>query len=499
MLSKFGLIRNILIVLSIIFLSSCKEDTIQPELYGSISGVVMDQDAVSAIEGASITTAPPSSAILTGKDGKFSIEDIPVGNYTITAQKSGYKKASVSVNVRENAAAQATIFLEVDDGTNAAPNPPSDPQPSNQAANQPVNVTLGWSASDPDAGDTLSYTVFLYKSGSFNREIIAEDISDTTVDAQNLEYSTTYYWQVVVKDSSGLSVNGETWSFTTMPFPDNSIVYSKRINDNYEIFSNDTSDVAMVRLTDMVSREWWPRFNSRRSKIAFTSDENIGANIYTMNPDGSDIFRVTNIPVSGYNNYGIGFCWSFDDGKFFYANNDKLYSIYINGSGRTQIAAAPSGRNFREVEQSPQGGKLVVLTIGSEIYNSEIYLMNSDGSDMTLFVGNEAGITERPSFSIDGNRVMFTHDVSGYQSLDGRQLDSHIFIYPVNSGDSIDVSVNKPAGTNDTNPRFSPDGAKIIFNNAPNDGSKTPEIWIMDTDGTDRRMIIEDGIMPDWR
>ena len=56
MLSKFGLFRNIFIVLSIIFLSSCKEDTIQPELYGSISGIVMDQDASSAIEGASITT-----------------------------------------------------------------------------------------------------------------------------------------------------------------------------------------------------------------------------------------------------------------------------------------------------------------------------------------------------------------------------------------------------------------------------------------------------------
>ncbi len=499
MLSKFGLFRNIFIILSLIFLSSCKEDTIAPELYGSISGIVMDQDASTALEGASITTSPPTSAILTGSDGKFSIQDIPVGNYTITAQKNGYKKSSVSVSVRENAVTQATIFLEVDNGTNTAPNPPSDPVPSNEAADQPINVTLSWTASDPDASDSLTYTVFLYKSGAINKETIAEGIGDTSVVAQNLEYGTTYYWQVVVKDSSGLTSNGETWSFTTMPFPDNPVVYAKKIDNNYEIFSNDTSAGSMARLTEMVSREWWPRFNSRRSKIAFTSDENVGANIYTMDPDGSNIFRVTNLPVSGYHNYGIGFCWSFDDGKFFYANNDKLYSINVNGSGRTTIATAPAGRNFREVEQSPQGDKLVVLTIGSEVYNSEIYLMNSDGSNMTLFVGNEAGITERPSFSIDGNRVMFTHDVSGYQSLDGRQLDSHIFIYPVNSGDSIDVSVNKPAGTNDTNPRFSPDGAKIIFNNAPNDGSKAPEIWIMDTDGTDRRMIIDNGFMPDWR
>ena len=70
MLSKFGLFRNILILLSIIFISSCKEDIVEPELYGSISGIVMDQDASSAIEGASITTSPPTSAILSGKGRK---------------------------------------------------------------------------------------------------------------------------------------------------------------------------------------------------------------------------------------------------------------------------------------------------------------------------------------------------------------------------------------------------------------------------------------------
>jgi TolB protein len=499
MLSKFRLLRNILVILTVVLLSSCKEDTVQPELYGSISGIVMDQSTSAVIEGAGITTSPPTSAILTASNGKFTIDNIPVGNYTITAQKNGYKKASVSISVRENTTTQATIFLEVDNGTNVAPNTPSNPIPSNAAADQPVNLTLMWSASDPDAGDSLSYSVYLYKSGSSSQDIIASGIADTTVDVEDLEYNTTYFWQVVVKDSGGLSANSETWSFTTMPFPDNPLVYSKKTNDNYEIFSNDTAATAEIRLTNLVSREWWPRFNSRRNKIAYTSDANVGANIYTMNTDGSGVLQVTNIPVTGYHNYGIGFCWSFDDGKFFYSNNDKLYSINVNGSGRTTIATAPAGRNFREVEQSSQGNKLVVLTIGSEVYNSEIYLMNSDGSNVTLFVDNQPGITERPSFSLDGTKVMFTHDISGYQNQDGRQLDSHIFIYSVNGSDSVDVSLNKPAGTNDTNPRFSPDGAKIIFNNAPNDGSKTPGIWIMDTDGTDRRMIIEDGIMPDWK
>lgn len=498
MSDKFRVLIKISAVLLLIFFSSCKEDTVQPVLYGSISGVVINDSTASVIEGAGVTTTPPTSAILTGSDGKFLIENIPVGNYTITVQKVGYKKGSVSVSVRENATTQATIFLEIDNGTNSSPNAPSGPNPSIAATGQPVNLSLSWSANDPD-GDSLSYTVYLYKSGSSSQDIIASGIYDTTVEVQNLNYSTTYYWQVTAKDSGGLSTNSGTWSFTTMQFPDNPLIYSMKVDNNYEIYSSDTAATATVRLTNLVSREWWPRYNSRRNKIAFTSNQNVGTDIYTMNPDGSDIFRVTNIPVAGYNNYGIGFCWSFDDGKFYYANYDKLYSIYVNGAGRTEIATAPAGRNFREVEQSPQGDKIVVLTIGSNVYDSEIYLMNSDGSNMTLFINNLPGITESPSFSTDGSRIIFTHDVSGYENQDGRQLDSHIFIYSVDGNDTVDVSVNKPAGTNDTYPRFSPDGAKIIFNNAPNDDSKAPEIWMMDTDGNNRRMIIEDGIMPDWK
>jgi TolB protein len=498
MSDKFRVLTHILAVLLLIFFSSCKEDTIQPVLYGSISGVVINDSTSLAIGGASITTSPPTSALLTGADGKFSIDDIPVGNYAINAQKAGYKKGSVSISVRENAATQATVFLETDNGTNSAPNAPSVPFPATAATGQPVNIALAWSASDPD-GDLLSYTVYLYKSGSSSQDIIALGIIDTTINVQNLDYSTTYYWQVVAKDSGGLISNSGTWTFTTKQFPDNPLVYSKKIEDNYEIFSNDTADASPVRLTNMISREWWSRFNSRRSKIAFTSNENVGTDIYTMNPDGSDIFRVTNVPVAGYNNYGIGFCWSFDDGKFYYSNNDKLYSIFVNGSGRTLIATAPAGRNFREVEQSPQGNKLVALTVGSNVYDSEIYLMNSDGSNMTLFVDNQPGITERPSFSADGTKIIFTHDVSGYENQDGRQLDSHIFISSIDGNDTIDASIEKPAGTNDTNPRFSPDGAKIIFNNVPNDNSKAPGIWIMDANGNNRRMIVNDGIMPDWK
>ena len=53
--------------LFLIIFTSCKEDTITPEMFGSISGVVLDADDSSPIAGASVTTSPPTNALVTDK------------------------------------------------------------------------------------------------------------------------------------------------------------------------------------------------------------------------------------------------------------------------------------------------------------------------------------------------------------------------------------------------------------------------------------------------
>ena len=57
----------------------------------------------------------------------------------------------------------------------------------------------------------------------------------------------------------------------------------------------------------------------------------------------------------------------------------------------------------------------------------------------------------------------------------------------------------KEAGTNDLDPRFSPDGAKIIFVNTNNDGISPRTIMTMNIDGRDRTVLFEGAEMPDWR
>jgi hypothetical protein len=57
------------------------------------------------------------------------------------------------------------------------------------------------------------------------------------------------------------------------------------------------------------------------------------------------------------------------------------------------------------------------------------------------------------NFSVDGQLLLFTRDISGYQDGSGnyRQLDSHIFIYKLSDNTINDISSEseKAMGTND--------------------------------------------------
>ena len=141
------------------------------------------------------------------------------------------------------------------------------------------------------------------------------------------------------------------------------------------------------------------------------------------------------------------------------------------------------------------GNQFVLQTIGTRVYDAEIYLYSPAEDSLRLLVANHPGQLHSPSFSIDGQEVLFTYDASDFQSLEGRQLDSRIYrVSTTASPDSIqwvDVSVNKSAGTNDLRPRYSPDGAQIIFENAPNDAPSASSIWIMNLNGDNRQLLYQ--------
>jgi len=66
-------------------------------------------------------------------------------------------------------------------------------------------ATFTWDGSDPDSGDTLSYTVYVDKvDGKQTPTSALSDLSSESVDVE-LEASSTYYWRVKTSDGTNAS------------------------------------------------------------------------------------------------------------------------------------------------------------------------------------------------------------------------------------------------------------------------------------------------------
>lgn len=479
-----------------LFMSSCQEDTIVPEVSGSLTGEILDENNL-PIQNATVSTSPATSSVLTDSLGQFFFEDITTGTYAVFGEKEGLGSEIESVTVFRDQTSTVIIRLLPETDSNEPPLTPSTPLPELGTLNVSTSPRLEWTATDPDE-DELTYEIHLFNDDQSMNKVVS-GITDNFLEVEDLSFGTTYYWQVKVSDDTSEDVNGPVWNFRTESFPDHRFLYAKRQGSSYDIFS---SNVAFegFQLTDAAGSSYRPRMSPDRSRIAFISNEGIENQLFTMNRDGSEVMQVTsNVPIGGVNNFELDFSWSPDGTQLLYMNFDELWRINIDGTGLTKLTDALPGFTFTEVDWTASGNKIVARLTGDNPYNSLINIYNADGSFVQQLVGDIPGSTGGSMFSIDGNFVLYTHDVSEFEAADGRQLDARIFLRNIVTGAEIDLSENKPAGTNDLDPRFSPDGSKVIFTNTNNDGISVKNILIMTLDGEGRTLIFEDSEMPDWR
>jgi len=106
---------SFLLFIIIIGLSlSCKDKpTETAPLETKISGKITDKDNNTPIQGAQITTSPVTSSVSSDASGQYTISDIQVGQYVVSASKVGYKPGAISVVVIEGKTASADLQIEI--------------------------------------------------------------------------------------------------------------------------------------------------------------------------------------------------------------------------------------------------------------------------------------------------------------------------------------------------------------------------------------------------
>lgn len=483
-----------------LFTVSCEKKIDVPD-YGSIQGIVLDDSTNLPVAGVQITTTPASGSFLTDSDGVFILEKVPVGETSVKAEKKGYKVRSVAVNVvaDDTVSVSMLITLDDDDNTVSPGGDFSDPTPNDGDTEIGVDTTLSWQYSDSTNKD-VTYDLYLYAANAPAQKKVLEDTTDMAYRVKDLSYSTTYFWYVIAKEDDQKVAISDVWSFTTVDQPDNRLVYARQSSGSYEVYSAGLDGSTPLKLTSSPARDWNPALSPLITKVAFTSDRSSGYNIYHTNRDGSLLTKVTTLPVTGYHNDGLGYCWSPNGGGFAYSHYDKIYYIDKEGLNFSSIIdTAPQGKNWRELDWNGPSQKIVAQAVGVNIYESEIYIMDANGNNAQLIVGDTVGRTDHPVFSPDGSKILYTHDAQGFNSVNGRQLDARIYLLDLTTMKQTDLSQGKTAGTNDLMPEFSANGAEVIFMNEDNTGGGVPEIWKMAIDGSNRQLILSDGTMPHVR
>lgn len=501
--------KTIIKILSLLILSlclfSCSEDLVDQAQTGILRGKVVERGTNEPIPNVKVFTTPSTHTVFSGTDGTFEISDIPVGNYSVKAELTGYVTTFQGVNI-QNQDQVVTIVFEMDDDTSLN-TPPTAPQllsPTDNSVNQPLTVELTWNSTDPDTDDILKYNVTI-KNNVDTNVIQVNDLTTNHYTLSNLKYGVSYFWQVSVSDGIHSPVLSAISKFTTNAVPVNRYHYVQKQNGNLVVVSSNELGVNF-QYTSSSYNSWRPRKNNNAGLIAFLRTEGGSSHVYTANPDGSNVFKVTTVPVAGFNNQEIDFAWSTNGQEFLYSNFNKLYRINKDGSGLALVYTTPDGSMISECDWSYDGNKIALKTNDYNGYNTKIYVIDMMGNVLKTVLTGSSGASGGLNFSVDGQLLLYTRDVSGYQDISGnyRQLDSHIFIYNLTTNVINDISTvsDKPMGTNDLDPRFSPNNAQVILMNTSNDNISQRNVVVIDlnsslTDLT-RTTLFSNAEMPDY-
>jgi len=208
-----------------------------------------------------------------------------------------------------------------------------------------------------------------------------------------------------------------------------------------------TSVVAALLCSAIPAHATFPGKNGR---IAFV----LGPDIYTMNPDGSDVRQLTNL---GPDNAASWESWSPD-------------------------------------------GKLIVFSeFPPPDFTGQLWLMNSDGRNQHLLLA-EPGIMEvRASFSPDGKSIVFSRG-RHINPDGGAPMIVEIYRIGVDGTGLTAITRHSALGLHDYGPKYSPDGSTIVVQCDQREGI-LGAAWLIPADGGRFQLLTPPAISarrPDW-
>ena len=232
----------------------------------------------------------------------------------------------------------------------------------------------------------------------------------------------------------------------------------------------------LVRLTNNSAIDSRPVWSPDGRNIAFASNRDGKNEIYVMDADGSNVKRLTNNMVED-GNPG----WSPDGRRIvFDSERDGNREVYLmDADGGNQIRITRNNAMDTTATWSPDGN-LIAFASNRDTgppynpYNLDIYLMNTDGSNVRRIV-DDPEYDVGPQWSPDGREILFVAGRTG-----------NFDVYKMNADGTNQRNLTADYDQADGSPIWSLDGNNIAFSRRI-EGKK--QLFIMDVDGTNLKRV----------
>jgi dipeptidyl aminopeptidase/acylaminoacyl peptidase len=255
----------------------------------------------------------------------------------------------------------------------------------------------------------------------------------------------------------------------TTPAVNGRIAYTSSQSGGFELFSVAPDGSAPRRLTYTTATEQSPAWSPDGTKIAYERVMSPGRfRIWVMNHDGGAQTEIT--PDDNSMADDTEPAWSPDGTLIAFASTRggtwNLWVMNADGSGRRQVTTVYS----HNPSWSPDGTQLAYAGLNG------IGVVNAAGSNAHTISG-PGNPASAPAWSRDGTRIAFArNNDAGY---DGE-------LYMVNADGSGEVQLTS-GGFRNSRPAWSPDGTKIVFQRF--DATGLSRLWTMDPDGNNAQQL----------
>ena len=252
----------------------------------------------------------------------------------------------------------------------------------------------------------------------------------------------------------------------------------------WDIFRQRADGAGLLNLTNSPGYEDKFTWSPDGSRLAFLRFDfaNLSVSLCTVNPDGSNLAVLTNVPNEYIDNFG----WSPDGNRLTFNsrpyNNEspvisEIFVINADGTGRASVSGA-TGHNT-DPEWSPNGARISYTRYyftPDAPPASDIYVANPDGTNQITIANSDGDYDSDVDWSPDGARLAFTRSLPNNTNN----------IYTVNADGSNLTQLTNEAGAPAFSAHWSPNGSKLSFVSYRVEG---PAREVINADGTGRMVV----------